>query len=41
MWYQYYCELDVPALPSQAGEYTMQIYFNGMIAHEQAFTVTE
>ena len=41
MWYQYYCELDVPALPDQAGEYTMQIYFNGMIAHEQAFTVTE
>jgi hypothetical protein len=41
MWYQYYCELDVPALPDQAGEYTMQIFFNGMFAHEQAFTVTE
>lgn len=40
MWYQYYCELDVPALPDQAGDYTMQIYFNGMLAHEQAFTVT-
>jgi hypothetical protein len=41
MWYQYYCELDVPTLPDVAGEYTMQIYFNGMFAHEQVFTVTQ
>ena len=41
MWYQFYCELDIPALPNQAGNYTMQVYFNGMFAHEQTFTVTE
>jgi uncharacterized protein YxeA len=41
MWYQYYCELDVPVMPEHPGEYTMQIYFSGMLAHEQAFTINQ
>lgn len=41
MWYKYYCELDVPAIPSEAGTYTITIYFNGMQAHQQTFTVTQ
>lgn len=41
MWYQYYCELNVPAIPDQAGTYSVTIYFNGMLAHQQTFTVTE
>ena len=41
MWYQHYCELDIPALPTVAGNYTMEIYFNGMSAGEVSFTMTE
>lgn len=40
MWYLSYCELDIPALPEHAGDYTVEVYFNGAIAAEQAFTVT-
>ena len=41
MWSKYYCELDIPNMPKQAGSYTINVYFNGGIAVEQAFTVTE
>ncbi len=34
-------KLDVPALPDQAGSYTMEIYFNGCSVHTQQFTVSE
>ena len=34
-------EFNVPALPSAAGEYTMEIYFNGASVHQQSFTITE
>lgn len=37
MWYKNYCELDIPALPSQAGSYTMEVYFNGGLAAQLAF----
>ena len=40
MWYQFYCELDVPTIPTEPGTYTITIYFNGMTAHQQEFTVT-
>ena len=40
MWYGGYCELDVPSLPSEAGSYTLEIYFNGASVATQAFTVT-
>ena len=39
MWYWYYCELDVPSIPSNPGNYTINIYFNGALAGQQAFTV--
>ncbi len=39
MFYQYNCQLDIPALPSVPGEYTIAVYFNGMAVYEQAFTV--
>ena len=41
MWLRFYCELDVPAIPTTTGEYTIEIYFNSMFAHKQTFTVTE
>ncbi len=34
-------KLDVPALPQQAGSYTMEIYFNGYSVHTQQFNVTQ
>lgn len=39
MWLNYYCELDVPSIPAEPGEYTIEIYFNSMFAHKQTFTV--
>lgn len=41
MWYRNYCELDIPVLPTAAGTYTMQVYFNGGLAAEQQFTITQ
>ena len=41
MWYRNYCELDIPSLPQTAGKYTISIYFNGAIAGEQSFRITE
>ena len=41
MWTKKYCELDIPAIPKAAGKYIVSIYFNGALANEQSFTVTE
>lgn len=41
MWYKYYGELDIPSLPSTPGNYTIEVYFNGMWVHEQNFKVVE
>ncbi len=40
MWYLYYCALDIPALPSEAGNYTVNIYLNGQLAGIQSFTIS-
>lgn len=40
MWYRRYGEFDIPSLPQTAGEYTISVYFNGALAHTQAFTIT-
>lgn len=42
MWYQGYCELNLPALPTAAGSYTVEIYLNGdyITAEPIPFTVT-
>ncbi len=39
MWYQSYGELTVPSLPTEAGSYTMDLYFNGQHVHTQSFTI--
>jgi len=39
MWPLTYYKLNAPAMPGTAGEYTMEIYFNGMLVHEQLFTI--
>ena len=36
-----YCELDLPAMPTEPGEYTLYIYFNNLAASTISFTVTE
>jgi hypothetical protein len=41
MWYNNYCELDIPSLPTEDGKYTISVYFNGCSVHEQSFTVTK
>ncbi len=41
MWYRNYCELDVPSIPETPGNYTISIYFNGDLAGQTNFTVTE
>ena len=41
MWYKYYGELDIPSIPSVPGDYTIEVYFNGMWVHEQSFKVVE
>lgn len=39
MWYNYYCELDIPDLPKVPGEYTISVFFNSMLAHQQTFQI--
>lgn len=41
MWNKNYCHLTVPALPTTAGNYTIEIYFNGQSLCDTSFTVTE
>ena len=39
MWYQRYCELDIPEMPADAGTYYIDVYFNGMYVTTQQFTI--
>ena len=41
MWYRNYGEFDIPSLPSVAGKYKISIYFNGDLAGEVNFTVSQ
>ncbi len=41
MWYRNYCELDIPAMPTAPGEYTVEVFFNGGLVVSQPFTITE
>lgn len=41
MWYQFYGEFNVPYLPQEPGQYTMEIYLAGAFAHKQEFTIKE
>lgn len=39
MWYKNYCDLNIPSIPQEAGEYTIEVYFNGQLAAVKTFTV--
>jgi outer membrane usher protein FimD/PapC len=41
MWYQRYCELDLPVMPTQPDTYYVDIYFNDQYVGTLNFTVTE
>ncbi len=41
MWYRGYCELDVPSLPSGAGEYQLSVYFNGASVYTGDVTIQD
>lgn len=36
-----YCELNVPAIPTEPGDYTLYLYFNNLAATTISFSVTE
>lgn len=37
----HYCELDLPNVPEEAGDYTLALYFNGYAVMAIEFTITE
>lgn len=37
----HYAELDLPHVPSAAGDYTLNLYFNGLAVAELEFTITD
>ncbi len=37
----HYCELDIPKIPTTAGSYTLDLYFNGYAICSVNFTITE
>ena len=39
MWDERYCELNIPAIPNTAGNYSISIYFNGLLVNENTFTM--
>ena len=39
MWSSYNCKLEIPTMPTEAGTYTIEVYFNGGLAHQQDFTI--
>ena len=41
MWVQNDCYLTVPALPSEPGNYTLDLYFNSQFVCNSSFTITE
>lgn len=41
MWSSYNCKLEIPVMPTAAGTYTIEIYFNGGLARSQSFTITQ
>ncbi len=41
MWNRGYSELDIPELPQEPGNYHIDIYFNGSLAGQTDFTITQ
>lgn len=40
MWDDRYAEFTIPVMPANAGNYTVEIYFNGMAVTTQSFEIT-
>lgn len=41
MWTtDHYCALEIPVLPGAAGEYSLELYFNGALAVDKNFSIT-
>ena len=40
MWYQNYCEMDIPGIPIEVGTYNLIVYFNAMEVGSQKFEIT-
>ena len=40
LWYQNYCELDIPSIPAEIGTYEVFVYFNGAEVGSQKFEIT-
>jgi hypothetical protein len=41
MWYRGFGRINIPIAFTQAGEYTLELYFNGASVYSQAVTVVE
>ena len=39
MWSNYNCKLEIPTMPTTAGKYTIEVYFNAGLVHQQEFTI--
>lgn len=39
MWYAYYCDQTVPSIPTDPGDYTLEVYFDGMAVTTLNFTI--
>lgn len=39
MWQSYNCKLEIPTMPTEAGTYTIDVYFDGGLVHQQEFTI--
>lgn len=41
MWNNYYATLNIPAMPTAEGSYTLELYFNGDFVSSNSFTITK
>ena len=41
MWSNAHTELNIPELPTAAGDYTLTVYFNGKFVSQKAFSLSE
>ena len=41
MWRNYYATLNIPAMPTAEGSYTLELYFNGNFVSSNNFTITK
>lgn len=40
MWKNYYASIDIPAMPTLDGSYTIELYFNNCFVTSQSFSIT-